>query len=256
MTIAQSHRELLLRVNKVASLGNPNLYPFTIDDYLTRAQQILVDKFFPYSKQNNAGFEANTFNIAALSNITVSSPEVQSGIVPLEIITGKYKVNLGDLAFNFVFPTKVEIDVSEIKNGCKTQCTKRIRCDLFQTDDIKNRINQPSFLYGKVHHKFGFSNDNTSIPRYSAVFFDTTDVKEIKQFNIDRVYISYVREPKRVWLGNYDYTYDLKPDSGSNIVPGYEAGVNNPIDLELAEHFHKDIIDIAAQLVINDIKNS
>jgi hypothetical protein len=254
MTIAQVHREFLLQINKIASLANANFYSFTIDEYLTKAQEVLIDRFYPYNKQNNAGLEATAFNISALTNFTISSPEIQGGLVPIEIVDGKYNINLGDLDFEFLFPIKLEAQVSELTDPCKIPKLKTIRCDLFQNDDVKNRINQPSWLYNKIHHKFGYSNDNSLFPRYGSVFFDTTNVKEVKQYNLDKAFISYLRRPTRVWLGNYDLTTDLLPDSGTNII--YKSGVDVPVNLEFPEHFHKDVIEIAAELAIRDIKRS
>lgn len=243
MTIAEAHFEFQMRVNKSHTLGNANFFSYEIDSYLNKAQRKLLTDFY---NPNGMGFEDNSFNIAALANVTVTSPELQSVLLPVEVSTGKYMVNLGDLAYEFAFPTRV---VCKIKSN---NCVKTVNnIKLFRTDTRKNKLNQPNFQYSKVNISFGKSTDSSGLVRFTALYLDATDTKETKQFDITEVYISYVKVPKRVWLGDYDVTTDLKTLTPSNKI--YKTGVDSPVDFELSDIFHDQIVEIAANMAAMDL---
>ena len=261
MTIAEAHSEFLLRVNKLQTNANANFFAYQIDDYLDRAQLLFIDKFYPYNKRRQAagslgtatwsgkerGFEQDQYNISALANLAVRSPEVQIGLTPTEtsVGSGLYYVNLGDLTFNLIFPTKVEARVF------KEKCFKTFRVDLFQQDDIKTRLNQPSFEFSKIHGNFAKSNETTdNNSRKSSIFLDTTNYKGVKQYDIETVYVSYIKRPEKPWLGTYNLTSDRKILTVNNKI--YEQGVDDPVHMEIEEYFHDKIIDLAVDLAVKD----
>lgn len=249
MTIGKAHFEFQQRLNKNHTAGNPNFFDFEIDAYLDRAQLELLGGFYAHGREKGSGFETSTEAIAALSNVTVKSPGAQSVLVPTEFggtDSGIYELNLGDLTYDIIFPIKAVI-LAE-KDGC----SKRLRWELFQNDDVKNRINQPSWTYGKVHCNFAKSTTGTNLPRFSSMFIDTTNVKDVKQYNVTGVNLTYIKRPAIPWLGTYDLTTDLQPLTPANKI--YEAGVDAPVDFELEEFYHKQILNIAADLAVNDLR--
>jgi hypothetical protein len=247
MHIAEAHFEFQLRLNKNHTNGNANFFDYEIDAYLERGQTQVLYKYYKPNLQSGMGFEMNHVSIAALVNITVKSPELQGVLIPAELSTpGRYSINLGNLTYDLIFPTKIELWIK--KNNC-TKKAQDIR--LFQQDDRKNYINQPSFTYGVVHIGYGKSSDTSGVnEKFTALYMDSTDVKGDKQFDITKAYISYVRKPKRPWLGTYDFTTDLLTLTPSNKV--YEEGVDSPVSLELEEFFHDEIVDTAVQMAAQD----
>lgn len=248
MSIGKTHLEFQKRVNKIHTSANPNFFDYEVDMYLDRAQLEFVSSFYKHGQAKGLGFEASTEAIAALSNITVKSPQVQSALVPTELTSGIYELNLSSLTYDIIFPVKAVILAS------KDNCSKRLRWELFQNDDVKNRVNQPSWTYGKVHCNLAKSTSGNTLPTFSSLFIDTTSVRDIKQFDVTGVEVTYIKRPNIPWLGTYTLTTDLKPlavDSSNKI---YETGADIAVDLEIEEFYHKNIINIAADLAVADLR--
>lgn len=246
MQIARAHFEFQQRVNKLHTSGNPNFYDYEIDAFFDRAQLEIMKGYYTFGNERGSGFEVNHAAIAVLSNLLVKSPGVQNVLYPTEYATGLYEINLGDLVHDIALPVKVEI---EAKSG---QCRKKMTLKLWQHDDVKNRINQPSWNYGKVHGNFAKSPSGTTLPRFTSLFLDSLNVKGEKEFEIIGVFITYIKRPRIPWLGTYDLTTDLQVLTPANKI--YEAGVDDPVDFELEEIFHNQIVDIAADLAIRDLQ--
>lgn len=245
MDIGRAHFEFQLRLNKIHTSGNPNFFDYQIDAYFDRAQLELLGGYYTHGREPGSGFETSHQAIAALSNLLVKSPGLQSVLTPTEYSTGLFEVNLGDLAYDIVFPVKVEITAK------KEKCTKRLTYNLWQHDDVKNRINQPSWMYGRVHGNFAKSNSGTSLPRFTSLYLDATNVKNQKEYDITQVFVSYLKRPVTPWLGTYDLTTDLKAPTGTNTV--YTVG-DPPVSFELEEFFHNQIVNIAVDLAVNDLR--
>jgi len=247
MEIGRAHFEFQLRLNKIHTFGNPNFFDYQIDAYLDRAQLDVVEAFYTMNQQApQSGFEVSPQSISAIANLHIKSPAVQSVLSPTEYQTGLYELNLGNLDYDIIFPTKVIVYAE------KDNCQKQISMKLWQTDDTKNRINQPSWNYGKIHGNYGKSISGTSLPMFTSVYLDTLNVKGNKEFDVVGVGVSYIKRPMYPWLGTYDLTTDLQTLTPANAI--YEAGVDAPVGFELEEFFHNKIIDIAVNLAANDLR--
>lgn len=245
MNIGRAHFEFQLRLNKIHTSGNPNFFDYQIDAYFDRAQLELLGGYFSYGRETGSGFEVSPQATAVLSNLLIKSPGLQSVLVPTEYSTGLYELNLGNLSYEIVFPVKVEI------TGKKDKCTKKFTYNLWQHDDVKNRINQPSWVHGRVHGNFAKSVSGTGLPQFTSLYLDATNVKNQKEFDITQVFVTYLKRPTIPWLGTYDLTTDLKTAAGSNTI--YTVG-DTPVSFELAEFFHNQIVDTAVAMAVNDLK--
>jgi hypothetical protein len=246
MQIARAHFEFQERLNKLHTFGNPNFYDYEIDALFDRAQLELLKGYYSFGVEKGSGFEVNQFAISALSNLVIKSPGVQSVLYSTEYQNGLYELNLGNLLYDIAFPVKVEV---EIKKGL---CRKKITLKQWQHDDVKNRINQPSWNYGKVHGNFAKSLTGTTLPRFSSLYLDALNVKGEKEFDVLGVFITYIKRPRIPWLGTYDLTTNLQTLTTSNVI--YEAGVDAPVDFELEEIYHNQIVDMAASFAARDLQ--
>jgi hypothetical protein len=246
MHIARAHFEFQERLNKLHTFGNPNFYDYEIDALFDRAQLEILKGYYSFGIEKGSGFESTQFSISALSNILIKSPGVQSVLYPSEYQTGLYELNLGNLLHDIAYPIKVEV---EVKKG---QCRKKITLKQWQHDDVKNRVNQPSWNYGKIHGSFAKSLTGTTLPRFSSLFLDTLNVKGEKEFDVIGVFITYLKRPRMPWLGTYNLTTDLQSLTALNKI--YEAGVDDPVDFELEEIYHNQIVDIAATFAAKDLQ--
>jgi hypothetical protein len=245
MHIARAHFEFQERLNKLHNSGNPNFYDYEIDALFDRAQLELI-KGYGYGSEKGSGLEVNPISIAGLGNILVKSPGVQNVLSATEYQIGLYEVNLGNLLYDIAFPVKVELEVR------KGRCRKKIILKQWQHDDVKNRVNQPSWNYGKIHGNFAKSLTGITLPRYSSLYLDTLNVKGEKEYDVIGVYITYLKRPKMPWLGTYDLTTNLQTLTTLNTI--YEATVDAPVDFELEEIFHNQIVDIAAGMAAKDLR--
>lgn len=271
MRIEQLHHLVKLKANRIDSQDKLDIEPHEIDDYLNKAIWIyLKERFGVLPEQVKRGFETDQVRISQLSSLHIKSPQVQPAVTPIELAPGLYEVRLNSLGrningqyFRYLFLTSAIIKAS--KDGC----TKDIRLYHKQEDDTKNTYSSANWIWGQANYNFGKSNfvnthvkPNTSNqdpdttmnlednrPRFnndelSSLFIDVRDVYGNKAYDVDKVCISYIKYPNRVFYGGYDHI-----DGMSN--------TNSPrIDCDFDEITCNDIVDIAVRLIEGDILGS
>lgn len=242
MNIAQAHYDLTLRVNKVSTAGNQNLFAHEIDRYLYRAMLEVIKMSYRFNPKVGSGFEHTQHATEILSPFAVKSEKVgSSSVVEIFPNGGVYEVNLNNLNNKHLFITEIRALIN------KDNCDKTVDVYLIQQDDVKTFYNQPSFKYGNVTGNFGDNRTNNSIS--SSLFLDATDKRGRKDFDIKLAYISYIRYPKYPWLGTYNLTEDLLPPTGSNNI--YNIG-DPAVDLEVNDLTAQSVLDFASRLILSE----
>ena len=237
MDVGEMHYEFKLKLNKVDSLDYNNFLVPEIDWYLNEAQHIFIKTRYSGNNSRAAGFEASQKRTDDLRNLVVkdqiiatvptsSDPSVYEALLPFQGIE------------RYMFALRV------MANGFKGTCEGKLNCIQTQHDDLndtlKNPFYAPSFEWREVPVVYGTSGGGASDLNKLFVYTDGT-------FSITSINLDYLRHPARiahptVFAGGQ---YLLPDNSGTLITLDQNC--------ELAEHTHKEIVDLAVQLVAGDI---
>jgi hypothetical protein len=270
MRIEQMHYNFKLGVDRVASNDRPDFAPWEIDEYLNSAIMEFLKIRYNFNDKKNA-FEVDQYRMSELSNLHIKSPELQPAVTPTSLGNGLYEVRLDSLGnningqyFRYLFLTKAVLTIQ------KNNCQKKIRLNLYQTDDFKTFFNQPDWDWGEVHAMFGKStfvatptaspvvNDSMDFTanlvtnpglvterfnndQLQSLFIDTTDIDGVQQFTVVDACISYIKYPNRVFIGGYNH------------IDKHSTTATPQIQCDIDEAFHKDIVDLAVQMAMRDI---
>jgi len=273
MRIEQMHYQFKLGLDRVASNDRPDFMPWEVDEYLNKGAFLFLKERYSIHNETKSGFETNQKRISELTSLHIKSPEVQPAVVPINLGNGLYEVRLNELGnnisgqyFRYLFLTKGIIKIS------KDNCTKIVRHTSWQSDDVKNTYNEPSWDWCRVHANFGKSSfvtlpvvspivgdsmdvtadlmDNESLvtERYNndqlpSLFLDTTDRFGTSQFNVDEVCLSYIKYPNRVFVGGYDH------------IDKHSTSATDPIHCDIDEGFHDEIVRLAVKLATGHIQD-
>jgi len=260
MLIDEMHYEFKLLFNNIDSQDDRILEKWEIDQYLNMAIRLkFIEKYVP-SKLNKNSFESVQKRISELETLHIKSPEKQPGLVPFNLGGGRYELMMDSLGNNVnteyyrvAFPTKIYLDIS--KNGC---VSKMIEGQIVEIDDRKTKYTEPSFKWKRASCNFGmstykFPHTTSSIgdpdftinlfpssrfnhDKLNSLYIDTNDMNNVSQFKVDKVYVSYLRYPNRVFSGGYDH------------IDQYSNDTDAQIHCDLPEWLHSEIIRSAVKL--------
>lgn len=225
MTIREAH--LLFRVlkDRVDSLAKEGFEAGEIDLFLNKAQLQFVQQRLDLFNKRSSGFEASQKRIDDLSTLVIKYP-LQDGITPI-LDQGVYEVPLSSLEYPYLRLISATADATQ------NNCTKRTLLKFIQHDDYRDSLrdpfNSPSFEF--IPFNFGRSSTD---PSSSSIYIYPGSL------SISKVYLEYVKEPKKVSLGNYVYV------DGTTL---------SPQEFELPPHTHEEIVSLAvllASLAIED----
>lgn len=271
MKIDQMHYNFNLELDRIASSDNYDIKPWEIDEYLNKAIWYFLKDRYQIDPRNKRGFETDQERISALSSLHIKSPQVQPGIEPIDLGNGLYEVRLNQLGdningqyFRYLFLTDGYIKAR------KEDCSKYISMKQWQVDDDTTIYSDSSWKWRRVLVNFGKStyshphSDNSAdnvdgteadftanlLPdtdykddELSSLFFDTNNVYFNQEFEIDEVFLSYVKYPNRVFVGGYDH------------IDGLSTADSDPIHCDIEPAFHDEIVRIAVMLAMEDIQD-
>ena len=276
MKIDEMHVEFKFQYDKVDSYDRRNLFPWEIDSFLNRAITLFLKERYDVDKSKKRGFETDQKRISDLATLHIKSPELQPYVVPTSIGNGRYEVNLNQLGndingsyYRYLFLTKALVEIE------KDNCVKLCEVTLYQIDDRKNTYNEPSWKWCRSLANFGRStytigvvdvpnttvnnpyyNQNLEVitpgtpdvsdylnDRIQSFYIDTTNNNGTPQYTVNKVYLSYIKYPNRVFFGGYNY------------IDGYVDASSQPIHCDLPDGVHDEIIRIAVNLANNDLKD-
>lgn len=215
--------DVKVKLNKVDSQQFRNLKVPEIDWALNEAQDVIIKTRAEPRQKNGFGFEVNQRSIDDIRNIVVNN------LTPLSatsVNSSSYKVDL---------PNDYMFFLSGYAEITKEQCTVKSRLYVKQHDDEHEESNfdKSSFEWREVNMRF--YQDGIRI------FTDGTFIVDsICEFN-------YIRKP--AYMHNAaDYvggTYNL-PDG--TVLTGTQ-------DCELAEHIHREIVDLAVLILSGQMQH-
>jgi hypothetical protein len=244
MRIEEMHYDFDIKVDKVDSLTNRNFNAAQKDWLINEAIWVYLKTSYGITNPQRVGFEVTEQRIQDLKNLHIKSPNPQPALTPINLGSGQFEADLSGLRYEHLYVTRLRADIS------KGNCTKNVNIDTTQTDDLNDALldpfNKPRFESGDLLGVYGKSNNasTTTNNLYGAgslfLYTDST-------FNVDNVYVDYLKYPNRVWLGTYDLTNDLRTKSVNNTYV-YQSGTDGPVHCDLNAHTHNEIIDIAVML--------
>lgn len=239
MNIQNQHFQFKLLLDKVDSENSKNMLPHQIDWLLNEATQVFIKQRMGITNNKRMGFEVSQKRIDDLKTLVVKCPtSIQPAVAVQSLGNGMYELDLANTNYDYQY--MVRLTALAEKEGCTD---KVVKCVPVQHDDLTEALSStefsPSFLWGEVPVVYGQSNSSNG---EGSVYFYTNSL-----FTVSVAYPEYIRKPRKVWLGTYDLTTDLKVKSASNSYV-YQSGVTSPVDSDLPEYTHSEIVDIAVQL--------
>lgn len=216
--IREIHYAFDLHLDRIASQSKPDLNVAEKDWLLNEAQLLLIKKFFqPASAPKNQGFETSERRTQDLSTLVVKYP-IQPAIVPTNL-DGVSEVPLNSLSYPFLFLVSAQANI--VLNECAYKVPLKFQQHDDLTEILRDPFNSPSLEALPYNVGMSTLNQAQSIYIYPG------------NATITNVEISYVRRPKRVSFGTYQYI--------DGIVYPQQS-------LEVPFHLRQEVVDLACQL--------
>lgn len=282
MLIDQLHYNVKLEAERVDSQDKIDLEPVEIDAYLNKAIWVyLKERYSVLPDKPKRGFETDQMRISQLSSLHIKSPHVQPPLQPVLLQDGLYEVRLNDLGnnidgqyFRYLFLTDGYI------KGIKDGCTKMIGLKHHQVDDSNTIYTAANWTWRRVNYNFGkssFVNDHITTDEsaqspdvtmdlvdnnsrnnndeLSSLYLDTRNKYGEPQFEIEEVYLSYIKYPNRVFYGGYDHIDGMSNSNSPKIHCDFDEITCNDIVSIAVRLIQKDILSDYNAMVQDEVRN-
>lgn len=218
------HYDFKVKIDKVDSMSKKNFLPNEIDWIINEAIKMFVKQRYGQNNLKGAGFESIQKRTDDLRTLQIKSPTAkQPGVVPVQHQGDVYEFRISDFKFPYWFLTRLTAKAR------KENCDKVIRIRQTQHDDLSIALDddffKPDFMWGEALAVEARTDETQNNMGSIYVYTDNFEILEI--------YPEYLKEPNRVWIG----TYNTK--DGKNVIG------NPPINCDLPDHTHNEIVDIA-----------
>lgn len=186
MTIQEAHYHFKLLYDRVDTLSKPNFRAAEIDWLLNRAQSLFIKRKY------DPTFETRERIYQDLANLVIKFPE-QPTLIPT-VTSGVYEVDLSTLKYDYIYVIAASSTITH--NNCvfSNVPLKPIAHDDY-LDALRDPFNNSSSEF--VLYNYGRTSNNPL--NVSIYMYPDTHM------TIDTVKVEYIKEPKRVSLGNYTY---------------------------------------------------
>ena len=236
MRIEEMHWKLRLEYNEMANNHKKTFSDAEMDEVINMAIKEYKEIFFSgnNAKQYKIGFEVTQQRIDMLHTLVVGQPE-QPIVSPTSVDTNLniYEFKLDDLALTYAHFINASIKPSH--------CTDLYSFSLEEGGDINkaltNANTRPSNTWGRSLGRIRRSTDGIGKSLY---------VYTGGEFEIEGLYIEYLKEPAKVALGTYNEMPTL-----DNPTPGLRPQVH----CDLPEDYHHLVVTIAAQEIARILLN-
>ena len=215
------HYEWKLLYDAVDSQSKPDYTAVEIDTFLNQGIRLFIKDRFNLDANAKTGFEMSSDTIAALAPLHIESPILQTALSPT-LIGDNYGVDLVDLDYDPWFVTKVAVNAT--KDSCPS---KKIECRYRPIDHLNDRFSAPSFKWKRCPFRISANTNGTSV----YLFTDG-------DFQLSSVEISYLKRPATVFIGGY------------NQIDSLYISTDDPVDSDLPEYYHDDIVELAVKLAL------
>lgn len=230
MTNAELYYAMDINLDRIATQSNPDLNVAEKDWLLTEAQLMLIkQRFSSLSNPKRVGFEHTEKRIEDLATLVVKYP-VQPPIPTTLLDTGVIEADLSQTVYPYLFIISAYANVN-IGNDCY----KSVPLKFVQHDDhrelLRDPFNSPSLEF--IPYNLGLSSTHAN----PSMYIYTGDLPSTY---INTVNVEYIRRPQRVSSGTYQYL----------------DGITYPqTSLQVPEHLHLEVVDLACQLAALAIEN-
>lgn len=226
MTIQQFHREFKIALDKVDSSSYPEFLDGEIDYYLNEAQDRFIKTRYGGNNLYRARFEEIQKRTDDLKELVVSNFALVSLATSYSSVG--QNVYMADLSKLY---TTIELDqlsgnsymiyVKSLSSIKIDDCVKFVPNKLVQHDDINTLINDPFNKPNLTKNLIFFENGNIFI-------WATPEV------TVESLFVTFIKRPAQMNIGTY----------------------GNPIvECELSEYTHKEIVQLAVSIAIENIES-
>lgn len=216
MTVLQMHKAFKLRIDKVDSLAYPNFEDDEIDYYLNLAQERIIKQRYSINNIYKEGFETTQKRTDDLRMLIKSATILPSPITGEEKPNGVFFLLPNSTTDLYWFSIQEEVNITYIDCFNKT-VNSRIGVKVIQHDDYNKNIRDPF-------------NGPSNIEASRLMYQDKAELLSDGTFTINSYIIRYIRKPVSI-------------------------DILNNIDCELADHIHSEIIEEAANIVLENIES-
>lgn len=211
--------------DRIDSLSTEDFNAAQIDWLLNEAALIFTKTKFNGHSPRGRGFEADKKRVDDLSTLVIKYP-LQPALVPT-LDNGVYEVALSDLLYTYLHFISGSVDAVD-----EDDCLTNVPLKFTQHDDYKDLLRDPFYSPSLEYIPFNYGRSSSSNGASLYIYPG--------EYTIPFVYLEYLKYPARVSLGTYTYI-------DGNIYP--------ETTLDLPEHTHLEIVDIATQVAALSIEN-
>ena len=227
MVISRMHYEIKFRFNKLNSNHKEDFDPEIIDDAINKASDDYVEIFYSgnNTKEYKLGFEVTQQRSDMLSTLVV--PEKQ--VSPTLVRTNLYKMATSTLSPSYRHFLRGWVTA--------TGCTDMIPITIVRHNDLDYKLKD--------------SNQKPNLQwRRCLGVFKTDGLYLYTDYTITNVYIEYLRNPVKVFSGNYDSLERLQGD-----LTAY--GTASPIvHSDLPTQHHDLLVDMTVQYLARTLEDT
>lgn len=215
MTISEMHNEFLVLLDKSNSLEYPDFNPEEIDIFLNKAQEAIVKQRFSGNNIKRDSLEETQKRLDDLRNLVKNSNTL---VAPITSVDNKPNGRFVDLPTDYWFTIEDECTITKDCHGNLTY--SRIPVKSVTHDRYNKIINDPFNRPGSDFVIKLFVGDNN-------IELITGDSNATTSNNL-----------------TYHLRYISKP---------VEMSFDNNISCSMSEHIHREIVDYAVNLALEDI---
>lgn len=241
MNVVEMHYDFRQKLNKADSQIYRNLRAPEVDWYLNEAQLLFI-RFIMDPKQRYV-LESSPRGIDDLN--TVIKRSVRISALAHETDTDRYQFVIDTEIPDYMYFISGECEIS--RDGCNgsprmARIFEKRHIDTHERDEFY----RSSYEWCQVNMQIEVNTvqeQGQGVDRRMMVLFTDGDRLNEGSFQIDGVYIDYLRRPKAIYSGGYA-TLD-----------GNHSATDTSEDCELPEHVHTDIVDLAVLLASGSLQS-
>lgn len=213
------------RFNKVDSNHYRDLSPIQIDQFINNAVFIFLE--------NNVFPELNQQKFDMVSNLIVTQPE-QSAVTPVSTDNNVYEFDLSTLVYPYLHYKR-----AYVKTNCGTYDVEIVGQGRLN-DILRGNFQKPSKKWKRLIGSFAKNSTSNSKSLY---------IYSEEGFEIESLYLEYVRQPKEFFSGGYNSIefIECQRSGGVNCNNLYYNASSPTQDLEIDSTYHTLIVDYAVK---------
>jgi hypothetical protein len=227
MTLSDFHIEFKIALDKIDSSAYPDILPEEIDYFLNEAQERFIKTRYGINNIYKEGFEEIQKRTDDLKNLVVTN---YASVTAVGTETNTYRINLSSLFSDEAHTTPITTETYQhylrgrarvVKTGC---ATKYVSVKPFRQDEIERIIKDP------------FNKPTVTEP---VIYFERSNIYAVTDgtFTIDKFKVTYLKRATTIRRGTV------------------YATPTTDVLCELPDHTHKEIVQIAVNIALENIES-